>query len=424
MRSIYIISILIGLYGTAKAQKICSSVEYTREIASRSAMVASSIQASENQVNEFVATRRNTFNRDTVSEELINIPVVVHVLYNNSIQNITDAQIKSQLEVINNDFGNLNQDKSNRPSAFKNLAADVRIKFCLAQVDPSNRRTSGIVRKSTTTAMFTADDAMKFDGRGGSTAWNSKKYLNIWVCPMNSRTLGYATAPGSAMELDGVVISYDVFGTLGNLRASFNKGRTTTHEIGHWLGLKHLWGDADCGDDGVFDTPRQKSYNFGCPTFPRVTSCSENQNGDMFMNFMDFTDDGCMNMFTIGQKMRIRALFASNGSKNSFLTAFGCDSNLAQGGPVVDPTPAPVVLNEDFKIFPNPVANQLTIERINAANEKAQTFNIFNAFGNMVYTGSCNAGTTKIQLNHLKPGAYFIRLKSDAFNKTIKFIKL
>jgi len=207
--------------------------------------------------------------RDTVPNEIINIPVVVHVLYNTAAQNISDEQILSQIAVLNKDYRMLNSDAINVPAAFKNKAADCRINFCLAKVAPGGYSTSGIVRKFTSKNSFPANDDMKFSSKGGVNAWDSRQYLNIWVCNMQSRVLGYATAPGGDVLKDGVVISYTAMGTIGNLQPEFTRGRTTTHEVGHWLGLKHIWGDANCGSDDVDDTPPQYYRNFYCQCVKR-----------------------------------------------------------------------------------------------------------------------------------------------------------
>ena len=362
--------------------------------------------------------------RDTLTNEVINIPVVVHVLYNSAVQNISDEQIKSQLTSLNKDFNDVNSDRVNTPSAFKSVVANCNIKFCLAQVDPTGKRTTGIERKFSNTVVFNADDAMKIESRGGIKAWNSKKYLNIWICGLNSRSLGYATSPGSAAEIDGVVIAHDVFGTIGNLRAPFNKGRTATHEVGHWLGLSHIWGDDNCGDDGVYDTPRQKSYNFGCPSFPRVTDCSQTINGDMFMNFMDFVDDACMNMFTIGQKQKMRALFAANGSRNGFLTAYGCDSNAIQAGPIaIDSTTVPVISPLQITMYPNPTNAVVNIEVVKFINNANYTIYIYNAIGAIVQTQQINTQKTSVQIASLPAGIYTLVINSGTEKTTKKLIK-
>jgi hypothetical protein len=233
---------------------------------------------------------------------VITIPVVVHVVYNTDEQNISEEQIASQLEVLNKDFRRLNADASNTPDPFKAVAADTEIEFKLAQRTPDGEPTNGITRTRTTAADFKVDDAMKASSSGGKAAWNTSQYLNIWVVKFNKDedVLGYGQFPNTGSPAsDGVVIDYRYLGTTGTAKAPFNQGRTATHEIGHWLNLFHIWGDEECGDDQVADTPTQAAENTGCPTFPKV-SC--NNEGDMFMNYMDYTNDACMNLFTTGQK--------------------------------------------------------------------------------------------------------------------------
>ncbi len=364
------------------------------------------------------------YSRDTVSNEIITIPVVIHLLFNNAAQNISDQQIISQLTALNNDFRRLNADAVNTPLAFQSAAADARIMFCLAQVDPQGRVTKGIVRKYTNLPYFLGDDGMKFSAAGGDDAWDNTKYLNIWVCNMFGRSLGYATAPGTVAEKDGVVINFDVFGTVGNLRADFNKGRTATHEVGHWLGLKHIWGDDSCGSDEVDDTPRQLSYNFNCPSFPRVTSCSPNGNGDMFMNYMDLTNDACMNMFTYGQKIRMRSLFALNGPKNSFLNSFACDSSLATGAPIADDT-IPVVKPVGFvKVYPNPVVDVVNMMPVNDYILEGKNCTVFNMAGVKVLQQKLTTNRPVINLSKLAAGVYVLKIGEGSERKMLKIIKI
>jgi len=260
------------------------------------------------------------------SRALYNIPVVVHVVYNTAAENISDAQVQSQIDVLNRDFSRTNTDASGTPSVWQSIAANCDIQFCLATVDPNGNPTTGIVRKATSVTSFSTNDAVKYSSSGGDNAWTSSKYLNIWVCDLGSGYLGYAQFPGGPSATDGVVIDYQAFGTTGTATAPFHLGRTATHEVGHWLNLYHIWGDdgSSCsGSDGVSDTPNQGDENYGCPPFPTL-SCSNGPNGDMFMNYMDYTDDGCMNLFTNGQKARMQALFATGGARNSLLTSNGC----------------------------------------------------------------------------------------------------
>jgi len=237
------------------------------------------------------------------------IPVVVHVVHNDPSENITAAQIKKQIAVLNKDYRGKNTDKSKVPAVWKGLVTDAGIEFALATKDPTGNATNGITRdKAGAEAFSDVDDAVKKKATGGADPWPSDRYLNIWVCNLAGGILGYASFPGGPPALDGVVIQNTAFGTGGSASAPFNLGRTATHEIGHWLNLHHIWGDSQgCGgSDSVDDTPPQEGPNFGKPAFPQI-SCSNGPNGDMFMNFMDYVDDGAMVMFTTQQVARMSA---------------------------------------------------------------------------------------------------------------------
>ncbi|MCC7125639.1 MAG: zinc metalloprotease [Acidobacteria bacterium] len=256
------------------------------------------------------------------------IPVVVHVVYKTAAQNISDAQIKSQIDVLNADFRKKNADVSSVPGPFSPLADDARITFELAKTSPSGGATTGITRTSTTVNGFSDDDAVKHASSGGADAWAADKYLNIWVCQLAGGLLGYAQFPGGPADTDGVVILHSAFGTTGTAAAPFNLGRTTTHEIGHWLNLRHIWGDdgTGCaGSDFVADTPNQGGPNYGTPAFPHV-SCGNGPNGDMFMNYMDYVDDSAMVMFSAGQVTRMQATL--DGLRSAIGSPVSCGAKL------------------------------------------------------------------------------------------------
>jgi hypothetical protein len=241
------------------------------------------------------------------------IPVVVHVVYRTSDENVSDAQVKRQIAVLNRDFRARNGDKSKVPDPFKDLVADARIEFTLATKDPDGKKCKGITHTRTHYDSFShLSDDVKSSATGGVDPWDTSKYLNIWVCTL-SNILGYAQFPGGPKDTDGAVILNTAFGTAGTARAPFDKGRTTTHEIGHYLNLSHIWGESripTCEDtDYVGDTPNQFDKNFGAPTFPHI-SCSNAPHGDMFMNYMDYVDDAAMFMFTHGQAKRMQATLA------------------------------------------------------------------------------------------------------------------
>jgi pregnancy-associated plasma protein-A len=244
------------------------------------------------------------------------IPVVVHIVYKTDEQNISEEQIKSQIEVLSADYRKKNADLSSVPGVFQPVVADARIEFSLATTDPNGNPTNGITRTQTTVASFSDDDAVKSAATGGADPWPRESYLNIWVCDLRGGLLGYAQFPGGPAATDGVVILYAAFGTMGTARAPFNRGRTATHEIGHWLNLRHIWGDDGdgcSGDDFVADTPNQGGPNYGKPEFPTI-SCMNGPHGDMFMNFMDYVDDAAMLMFTSGQVNRMQDTLDSSRS--------------------------------------------------------------------------------------------------------------
>jgi hypothetical protein len=192
------------------------------------------------------------------------------------------------------------------PAAFAGLAANTNTQFVLAKRDPSGNATTGITRKQSKVTAWSRNDAVKNAKRGGSRAWPASQYLNLWVCNLSGGLLGYAQFPGGAASTDGVVVQYSSLP--GGSSKPYGKGRTATHEVGHWLNLRHIWGDASCGNDFVDDTPIQQTSNHGCPTYPHITCGNQ---GDMSMKYMDYTDDACMYMFSTGQSTRMNALFAS-----------------------------------------------------------------------------------------------------------------
>lgn len=328
MRSIHnlTLAMLVMLIWTAETfanekqeqERKCGTMENLERLKKNDTALEAHMQEIENFTQGYLKNNSANHVMSTV-----NIPVVVHVIYNTSSQNITDAQIQSQIDVLNEDFQRTNADKINTPSVFSNVAANSEITFCLATINPSGAPTTGITRTSTSKISFTSDDAVKYTSSGGKDAWPAGKYLNLWVCNLGGGLLGYAQFPGGASATDGVVINYQYFGRNGSALAPYNKGRTGTHEVGHWLNLRHIWGDASCGNDYVADTPVQQTSNYGCPSFPHST-CSNGSNGDMFMNYMDYTDDACMNMFSLGQKSRMQTLFTSSGARASLLTSNGC----------------------------------------------------------------------------------------------------
>ncbi len=266
-----------------------------------------SLRARMDQIETF--TQRYVQNPDL--QKLVNgkiqIPVVVNVLYRTSAENISQSQIQSQITALNKDFSATNSDY-NKTSTYNSVkSGDIGVEFVLDQV----------VRKSTNKRSWQLNDAMKKNSQGGISATSPTTKLNVWVCNLTSGYLGYAQFPGGNSATDGVVIDNNAFGTTGSAAAPFNLGRTATHEVGHWMNLRHIWGDATCGNDLVGDTPIHNTANYGCPSAGHRSTCSGTPI-EMTMNYMDYTDDACMYMFSTGQKTRMLATFASGGPRNSF----------------------------------------------------------------------------------------------------------
>ena len=256
---------------------------------------------------------------------VVTIPTVFHVIHTgttSTTNNIPDVYLLAQLEQLNDDFRRTNSDADDTWSQ----AADTEIQFCLAETAPDGNSTTGINRYQYSTGTWTTsntDNTIK-----PATIWDRDSYLNIWVIPNPTRNdgaglLGYAQFPGGPANTDGIVIRTSSAGSIATPNpsgGSFDAGRTGTHEVGHWLNLRHIWGDGGCSvDDFVSDTPVSDASNFGCAV--GHVSCST---VDMVQNYMDYSDDACMNLFTQGQKVRMMALFQPGGTRASLLSSAGC----------------------------------------------------------------------------------------------------
>lgn len=259
------------------------------------------------------------------------VPLVLHILYNTPVENISDAQIASQIKSLNEDFSRTNSDKSQTPDAFKSVAVDTGIKFCLVKT----------IRKKTGVAVFDKDDAMKSDSTGGSSPLDVTKYLNVWVCNLGDRLLGYGEIPNTqASPTYGVVVNFGAFGTIGTARAPYNKGRTLTHELAHSLGVLHTFSESTISctkTDHCPDIPSQSSPSSGCPSFPKLDNCAAKAPGVMFMNYMDYSNDSCMNVFTSDQAKRMNAVLSIAPYKG--LSETGCTKLDSVGEPPIDNEP-------------------------------------------------------------------------------------
>ena len=404
MRASVIVLFLSFFISTAFAQRQCATSPYNEKEAQNNPTLRSSYDKIESFIRDRLSGGEYRMSPSgTIGAKLsvIKIPVIVHVLYNTEEQKISSEQVRSQIQELTKNFRKLNSGIPNLPDPFKAYAADCSIEFELATIDPSGKATSGITWKKTNSASFTTDDAIKFSNRGGDDAWNADKYLNIWVGKLSPGNIGYSSLPGAPKEKDGIVISYHAFGTIGTARPPYHLGATTVHETGHWLGLKHIWGDQFCGDDGIDDTPPQKGATPGCPT-GIVNSCNGSVGGAMYMNFMDLTHDACTNMFTNNQRDRMRAMFADGGPRHALLV-----SGIAGAHPLPVEAPVDSIAIAKALIYPNPAADVISVDTRSAVGDFLV---VMNRVGQVVIRQKIILDRATIRVSDLKSGIYFIMI--------------
>ena len=411
------IVLLIACLGSLSmlAQRTGATDEKTQELINTVPGYAAHHQEMKNYLRN--TSQENLINKPDAPQVVVTIPVVFHVLYKNATQNISDAQINSQLAVLNADYRKLNTDfNAVVPAAFRPLGADMEIDFCLATRTPTGAATTGITRKSVASS-FSFDN--NYYAASGEPAWDPTKYLNVWIGKFTDNTLlGFAYLPDTAgSNFDGLCISYTAFGTTGTATAPFNKGRTATHEIGHYFGLDHPWGtdgsacNSAANSDGVADTPATNNPYYGCPTFPDNTNaCTTTTNGSLFMDYMDYVDDACMALFTVGQKAIMQNTLA--GPRLSLITSNnGCN---------------PLAL-EDFEainaiaVYPNPVSNYFQITSPLVAIDEVE---LFNSMGQLVSTQKLTGTNAQVDVSELAVGNYYLRIYNQgAFVKSAKIVK-
>ncbi len=362
---------------------------------------------------------------------IITIPVVVHVISNGdaigSGENISDAQVLSQINVLNQDFRKLIGSPGYNSSS---VGADVQLEFCMAQRTPTGTATTGIDRVTRTASSYSTEAAT--ETMKAATSWDPTQYFNIWSVFFSNSTsaamngvLGYAQFPstsglsglatnGGAANTDGLVIEYRAFGTSDivpslSVNAPYDKGRTASHEIGHCLGLIHIWGDATCGEDYCADTPVAHTSNFNCPT---VTNCDGTGN-EMVENYMDYTDDLCMNIFTLNQKERISAVMTNSPRRASLKTSLACSPPLAS---------KEFEYFNSIRIVPNPVRDVLNITI--GQSELPDSLTIYNELGQTVLSKKVSSNEDlSVNTDSYSIGNYILTLTKNNTSRAYHFIK-
>jgi hypothetical protein len=411
-----LVVLLLLAYTNSFAQIIrCSTNQVHDKHLAQNLLLQNNITQLAQQVAAYEALHAN----DKPTRAIAKIPVVVHVLHNGqnvgSGPNISDAQINSQIQALNEDFRLKNADSLPTNHPFYGLVADAEIEFCLAARKPDNTPTTGIDRINIGVNSISYDDMENF--KKAQTIWDSKKYLNLWVCNLTDvdPILGYASFPNEDPSLDGVAINYTYFGYVGNVSAPYDGGRTAVHEIGHYLGLFHIWGDQICGNDGIGDTPPAQDANYGCPTLPHnVGACTGGSaNGELFMNFLDYVDDDCMKCFTKGQKTRMKSVLAV--SRAELITSDKCTAWPTTINTIVKPT---------IKIYPNPIHTFAEIH--NNSAEPFITVSILGLDGKIISTNTIanNNGLALLNMQQVQAGIYVLQIGSKnnvMVQKVIKF---
>lgn len=435
-------AVLITLFAQTSllAQRNCGTMHHLEQQIADNPKLLKMHEQNEQNIQSWIQHHPNN------ERQVITLPVVVHVVYANSTQNITLAQIQTQIDVLNADFARLNADAANTPAGFAGVAAATNFQFCLAQQDPNGAPSNGVDRVSTISTGFTDNDAIKLldlngsgVNAGGAAAWDPSRYFNIWVGKLNGGLLGYAQFPSAGnANTYGIAIDYRYFGTIGTVQAPYDLGRTVTHEVGHCFGLFHIWGDdggACTGTDEITDTPNQADATGGSPSFPQFDLCTNSGNGIMFMNYMDYSDDNALNMFTTKQVQRMQASYNNYTYLNSLANSTVCNAPvtttndagimdiIAPDGQICSGTFTPVVRLKNFgattltsvKIYYRIDANTATLYNWTGSLASNATVNV--TLPNMSTTNGNHTFTSYTQLpNGVADGASSNDSNSSSFS--------
>ena len=417
---------------SAQQKKRCGTAEYLEKMKAEDPTLAERIRQDESTIRQMAQQQSNL--RTNGVNTVIMIPVVFHVLYKTTGENISDARIIDQVATLNKDYARMNSDSiHNVPAPWRTLCANTNIQFGLARRDPNGNATNGIVRVPVTASGFDllSNQNAKYTSMGGDDAWPRGSYLNVWVVNFNgssSSLLGISQFPNQTAATDGCCVLYTTVGgnTNHGTEPGYNLGRTLTHEVGHWLGLYHTWGDDDnqdgscsspsecSGSDNVTDTPNQGEENYGTPSFPQIDCCSSSTtvnntgdpiNGVMFMNYMDYVNDNWMNMFTQGQSTSMHNIISQ--FRSTIPTSNGLDSIIG-----IEKINQLVL---DVSIFPNPAANSVTVS-CQLTKTSDLTVSLSNLLGETLYATELKNVldvNLPIDLSCMANGVYNLSLRNN-----------
>ncbi|MFN3666291.1 MAG: T9SS type A sorting domain-containing protein [Sediminibacterium sp.] len=385
MRLFMVLMLLLSSTGVALSQQALYRTYATQKVNARLKGADPALADQQSYVERFIEEQKKKLQFKKVT-----IPVVFHVIYAPGRAYPSEEQVYSQVDALNRDFSKRAyriQHPADTLEGFSRKAEDMEIEFCLAKEGPSGKVEPSIRFIPSTASRFSDDDVIKTQ-RFGSPAWDTERYLNIWVASLEDSVSGYAQMPGGPAETDGIVIDYRYFGTLGTAQAPYNEGKTLTHLVGNYLGLFDLWGETPCGDDYVEDTPIHNAPNYGCPQYKHVSLCNETP-VEMTMNFMDNTNDACLYMFTLGQKIRMQTVLAEGGPRYGLVKddAKCSPKNKDLLGAALLESSAVLSNDTAFKvnIYPNPATRELTLQLFNTKTGNA-TITAFNTLGALQFS--------------------------------------
>lgn len=405
-----------GQVNSERAYRQFATQEVHERLAKENPEMLDSILSIEDWVYKFIAKNKGT--------QKFTIPMVFHIITSTGKTPIDESRVFAQIDALNRDFGikkTTPTHPSDLASGFLDKTAKMDIDFCFPKSKPNGQSTTGINYVNSSLTGWSATDQMKFSSSEGLDAWDTEQYLNVWVVDLNKDLAGYAQMPGGPETTDGIVIDVDYFGMGEKLPESYSEGKTLTHLVGSYLGLYELWDyKGRCRDDRVSDTPIHNSPNFGCNAHNHLSFCA-GELTEMLMNFMDNSDDGCMDMFTEGQRQRVMAMLSPGGPRYS-LVADGktqCKSNEAL---IVEGPPVEQHTNQDInaatiRLYPNPAKNTLQIDFFTPVVISAYECTVLSTLGQIMIRldlGTDLSGQVQrqIDVSDWPPGLYYFKLDS------------